>query len=128
VYGLKNFFGSAWLISKYNYAYPMSNLFDIDFDLASVEETEREAIKPPSRYKVILNNDDYTPMDFVVEVLMKFFNMDFEKANQVMTQVHFDGFAVVGLFTAEIAEMKVMQTNNYARENQHPLLCTMEKA
>ena len=106
----------------------MSNLFDIDFDLASVEETEREAIKPPSRYKVILNNDDYTPMDVVVEVLMKFFNMDFEKANQVMTQVHFDGFAVVGVFTAEIAEMKVLQTNNYARENQHPLLCTMEQA
>ena len=87
----------------------MSNLKDFEFDFESVKEAVREEVKPPARYNVILNNDDYTPMDFVVEVLMKFFNMDFEKANQIMTQVHFEGKAIVGVFTAEVAEMKVMQ-------------------
>ncbi len=106
----------------------MSRFTEFDFESEAVEEAERETLKPPPRYKVMLNNDDYTPMDFVVEILMRFFDMDFEKANQVMTAVHFKGKAVCGVYTAEIAEMKVMQTNKYSRENQQPLLCTMEQA
>jgi ATP-dependent Clp protease adaptor protein ClpS len=79
-------------------------------------------------YKVILNNDDYTPMDFVIEVLAKFFRMDSEKATQLMLTVHYKGKAVCGVYTAEIAETKVMQVNEYARKHQHPLKCTMEQA
>ncbi|EKE79836.1 ATP-dependent Clp protease adapter ClpS [Idiomarina xiamenensis] len=89
---------------------------------------ERHELKPPSMYKVILNNDDYTPMDFVIEVLMKFFKMDQERATDTMLAVHYQGRAVCGVFSAEIAETKVVQVNQYARENQHPLLCTMEQA
>ena len=79
-------------------------------------------------YKVLLNNDDYTPMEFVVEVLQRFFNMDVEKANQIMLTVHYKGQAVCGVFTADVAESKVVQVNQYAREHNHPLLCTMEVA
>ncbi len=79
-------------------------------------------------YKVILNNDDYTPMDFVIDVLQTFFSMDLEKASQLMLAVHYEGKAICGTFTAEVAETKVAQVMMYARENEHPLLCTMEKA
>ncbi len=88
----------------------------------------RKKATPPPMYKVILNNDDYTPMDFVIEVLIQFFNMDSEKANQLMLTVHYRGKAVCGVYTAEIAETKVMQVNQYARKHQHPLMCTMEQA
>ncbi|UAA40482.1 ATP-dependent Clp protease adapter ClpS [Paraneptunicella aestuarii] len=91
-------------------------------------EAVKQRVEPPSMYKVMLNNDDYTPMDFVVEVLMRFFNLDSEKANQIMLTVHYRGKAVCGVYTAEIAETKVMQVNQYARKNQHPLLCSMEEA
>ena len=91
-------------------------------------EAVKQRIQPPPMYKVLLNNDDYTPMDFVVEVLRIFFRMDAEKANQLMLTVHYRGKAVCGLYTAEIAETKVMQVNEYARKNQHPLLCSMEEA
>jgi len=91
-------------------------------------EAVKQRIQPPSMFKVLLNNDDYTPMDFVVEVLKTFFRMDAEKANQLMLTVHYRGKAVCGLYTAEIAETKVMQVNEYARKNQHPLLCSMEEA
>lgn len=84
-------------------------------------------VQPPSMYKVILNNDDYTPMDFVVEVLQKFFAMGLEKATQTMLIVHYEGKAICGIFTAEIAETKTSQVNQYARKNEHPLLCSMEK-
>ena len=84
--------------------------------------------KKPSMYRVLLLNDDYTPMDFVVEVLMRFFSMNLEKATQVMLHVHTRGRGVCGVFTREIAESKVAQVNEYARMHQHPLLCTMEKA
>ncbi len=96
-----------------------------DFDLLEKEETKTT---PPSMYHVILNNDDYTPMDFVVEILDKFFSMDLEKATQVMLKVHYEGKAICGTYSAEIAETKVMQVTMYAREHEHPLLCTMEKA
>jgi Uncharacterized conserved protein len=92
----------------------------------AVQEAE-PALKAPSMYKVILLNDDYTPMDFVVEILEGFFGMDREKATQVMLAVHTQGKAVCGVYTRDIAETKAMQVNQYARECQHPLLCEIEK-
>lgn len=100
----------------------------IGVDKERLLERERQKTEPPPMYKVLLNNDDYTPMDFVVEVLMRFFRLDGEKANQVMLTVHYRGKAVCGIYTAEIAETKVMQVNQYARKHQHPLMCTMEQA
>ncbi|MCE7031340.1 ATP-dependent Clp protease adapter ClpS [Lysobacter sp. GX 14042] len=91
-------------------------------------EVDRPKLQPPPMYSVILLNDDYTPMDFVVEVLLRFFPMTAEKATQVMLHVHTRGRAVCGVFTREVAESKVAQVNEYARLNQHPLLCTMERA
>ncbi len=88
----------------------------------------RPDLARPPLYSVLLLNDDYTPMDFVVDVLMRFFAMDLEKATQVMLHVHTRGRGVCGVFTREIAETKVAQVNDYARMNQHPLLCTMERA
>ena len=88
----------------------------------------RTKTQKPAMYKVLLLNDDYTPMEFVVEVLCRFFNMDGEKANQVMLTVHYQGKAVCGVYTAEIAETKVMQVNQYAQKHQHPLLCSYEQA
>jgi ATP-dependent Clp protease adaptor protein ClpS len=85
-------------------------------------------LKRPPLYKVMLLNDDYTPMEFVVQVLEYFFRMDREKATQIMLHVHTRGVGVCGVFTREIAETKVAQVNDYARSNQHPLLCTMEEA
>lgn len=93
-----------------------------------VTQRGEPALKPPSQYKVILNNDDYTPMEFVVEVLQKFFSMDSEKANQVMLTVHYEGKAVCGIYPRDIAETKMTMVNQYAREYEHPLLCTMEQA
>lgn len=83
-------------------------------------------IKVPRKYRVVLLNDDYTPMDFVVEVLRRFFHLSEELAVQVMLQVHHQGKGVCGLYTREIAETKVAQVNEYARMNQHPLLSSME--
>lgn len=85
-------------------------------------------LKPPPLYKVVLLNDDYTPMEFVVEVLETFFGMSREKATQIMLHVHTRGKGVCGVFTREIAETKVAQVSEYARHHQHPLLCTMEEA
>lgn len=83
-------------------------------------------VKQPPMYKVLLLNDDYTPMDFVVEVLRKFFSLHEEQATNIMLQVHNDGKGVCGLFTADIAETKVVQVNEFARANEHPLMCVME--
>ena len=96
-----------------------------DSDLLELGKTK---VKPPSMYNVVLNNDDYTPMDFVIEILERFFSMDIDKATQIMLQVHYEGKAVCGTFTAEVAETKVAQVTMYSRENEHPLLCTMEQA
>ncbi|WP_027252771.1 ATP-dependent Clp protease adapter ClpS [Photobacterium halotolerans] len=103
----------------------LSERISPESDILDKEDTQ---VKPPSMYKVILNNDDYTPMDFVIEVLQKFFSMDLERATQLMLAVHYEGKAVCGIFTAEVAETKVAQVMMYAREHEHPLLCTMEKA
>jgi len=91
-------------------------------------EKEKTAVQPPSMYNVILMNDDYTPMDFVIEILSLFFAMDIEKATQVMLRVHYEGKAVCGTYTAEVAEMKVAQVTVYSKEREHPLLCIMERA
>lgn len=84
-------------------------------------------LKQPPMYKVMLLNDDYTPMDFVIQVLESFFQMDVEKATQVMLHVHTRGMGICGVFTRDIAETKVALVNDYSHRNQHPLLCTMEQ-
>jgi ATP-dependent Clp protease adaptor protein ClpS len=90
-------------------------------------EFQETKLVPPSMYNVLLHNDDYSPMDFVIDVLQRFFRLDHEAATGVMLNVHYKGIGVCGIFTAEIAETKVMQVLQYAKENQHPLKCTMEK-
>ena len=97
-----------------------------DFGLA-VEEAKPKLKKPPL-YRVVLLNDDYTPMEFVVEVLELVFAMDRPKATRVMLEVHTKGKGVCGVYTYEIAETKVAQVSSYAEQHQHPLLCTMEEA
>jgi ATP-dependent Clp protease adaptor protein ClpS len=88
----------------------------------------RSKPKKPSQYKVLMLNDDYTPMEFVVLVLKRFFSMDLEQATRVMLHVHQRGVGVCGIFPYEIAETKVNQVMDFARQNQHPLQCTLEKA
>lgn len=88
----------------------------------------RPKLKRPPMYQVVLLNDDYTPMEFVVILLEKFFSMNREKATQVMLHVHTKGKGVCGVYTREVAETKVTQVNEYSRQNQHPLLCAMEEA
>jgi ATP-dependent Clp protease adaptor protein ClpS len=81
----------------------------------------------PSLYKVLMLNDDYTPMEFVIHVLQRFFKMSIEDATKVMLHVHQRGVGVCGIFTYEVAETKVNQVVDFARKHQHPLQCTMEK-
>lgn len=87
----------------------------------------RVQTRKPSLYKVLLLNDDYTPMDFVVLVLEKFFNKTPEEATDLMLHVHRKGMAVCGIYTHEVAEMKVIQVTDFSRANEQPLQCTMEK-
>ena len=94
---------------------------------AGVQEARPE-LKPPPRYKVLLLNDDFTPMDFVVQVLEIFFHMSREKATQIMLHVHTRGVGVCGIFSRDVAETKVAQVKEFARRHQHPLMCTMEEA
>lgn len=91
----------------------------------AIKEAEPE-IKRPPMYKVILLNDDYTPMDFVVHILEKFFFMSREKATQIMLNVHTQGRGLCGVYSRDVAETKVAQVNNYSRQNSHPLMCVME--
>jgi ATP-dependent Clp protease adaptor protein ClpS len=91
-----------------------------------VEEAQPKLRKPPL-YQVVLLNDDYTPMEFVVDVLERIFSLDRARATRIMLQVHTQGKGVCGVFTFEIAETKVAQVMTYARQHQHPLLCTMEE-
>jgi ATP-dependent Clp protease adaptor protein ClpS len=97
-------------------------------DEAVLEDALKDEIKEPPKYHVLLLNDDYTPMDFVIEVLSKFFNMNSDKATEIMLTVHYKGKALCGTYSAEIAETKVDQVSRFALEHQHPLKCTMEKA
>ena len=101
---------------------------DPDHAHGTVVEAERPQLARPPLYTVLLLNDDYTPMDFVVEVLQTFFAMNREQATQVMLHVHQQGVGVCGVFSYEVAETKVNQVMDFARQNQHPLQCTLEKA
>ena len=95
-------------------------------DTGVLEAEAKPKIKRPPMYKVILLNDDYTPMEFVVHILQHFFAMDREKAIQIMLAVHTQGSGVVGIFPRDIAETKSEQVNRYAQENQHPLVSRVE--
>jgi len=115
----------------------MGKTFQIELTLNEDDQNEdgnlaleqaKPKLKSPSLYKVIMFNDDYTPMEFVVEVLEMFFNMNREKATQVMLTVHSDGKAVCGIFTRDIAETKVTQVNEFSSSNEHPLLCGIDRA
>ncbi|MDN3646453.1 ATP-dependent Clp protease adapter ClpS [Pontixanthobacter aestiaquae] len=98
-----------------------------DSDVGVVTKTQAKT-KKPSQYKVLLLNDDYTPMEFVVIILKRFFRMDMEQATRVMLHVHQKGVGVCGIYSYEVAETKVNQVMDFAKENQHPLQCTLEKA
>ena len=99
----------------------------VDNQVTLEDETIEKHQKPPM-YIVMLLNDDYTPMDFVIEVLKKFFGKNEEQATDIMLDIHYKGKARCGTYTAEVAETKVSQVCNFALENQHPLKCMMEKA
>lgn len=86
-----------------------------------------EKVETPKMYKVVVLNDDYTPMDFVVLVLQRFFGKSLEAATQIMLDVHKKGAGIAGVFTLELAEMKTMQANQFSRNNQYPLKCTLEQ-
>jgi ATP-dependent Clp protease adaptor protein ClpS len=90
-------------------------------------EAQRSKLQPPPMFKVMLLNDDYTPMEFVVLVLQKFFGMTRERATQVMLKVHREGIGVCGVFPHDIASTKVQQVAAFARRHQHPLQCVMEE-
>jgi ATP-dependent Clp protease adaptor protein ClpS len=89
---------------------------------------EKAKVKPPPLFKVILLNDDYTPMEFVVQILQKFFAMDREQATRIMLKVHTEGIGICGVFPRDIAHTKVEQVIQYSRSHQHPLQCTMEES
>ena len=93
----------------------------------SILEAERTKAQPPRLYKVMLLNDDFTPMDFVVTVLQRFFSMDREQATRVMLEVHRNGQGICGVFSRDVAATKVEQVSSFAREHQHPLACVMEE-
>jgi len=101
---------------------------DEDQDVGLVTEESEPELKRPPMFKVMLLNDDYTPMEFVVHILEAFFGMNREKATQIMLVVHTEGAAVVGIFPRDIAETKSEQVNQYAQENNHPLMSTVELA
>jgi ATP-dependent Clp protease adaptor protein ClpS len=101
---------------------------DYDIDSGLAIEEDRPKLKPPRQYKVLVVNDDFTPMEFVVQVLIMFFAMDNAKATRVMMSVHTKGRGICGTYSHEIAETKVDQVNEFSRMNQHPLMCTMEEA
>jgi ATP-dependent Clp protease adaptor protein ClpS len=114
VEGIRN--NSNWRMGKEQH--------DSDDGIA-LQESKPELKKPPL-FKVVLMNDDYTPMEFVVEVLEVFFRMNREQATHVMLTVHTQGKGVCGIYTRDIAETKAAQVNQYARESEHPLLCEIE--
>ena len=103
------------------------NNSDQDFERGILLENKAE-IKKPSMYNVILINDDYTPMEFVIDILQMFFNKKKEEATQIMLHVHKKGIGVCGTYTYEVAESKCKAVINYSKKNEHPLQCTVEKS
>ena len=103
-----------------------NNSEDYESNSASLVELEEPKLKKPSLYRVILLNDDYTPMEFVIYVLQTFFSYDKEKATQIMLAVHTKGKGVCGIYTKEVAETKSNQINNFAKQNEHPLVSDIE--
>ena len=115
--------------SKYQLPLLMSaNHFGDEFETDLIEEAVKPKLEVPSMYNVVMLNDDFTPMEFVVEVLETFFNHDRESATRVMLKVHTMGKAICGSYTRDIAETKASLVNQYARESQHPLLCEIESS
>jgi ATP-dependent Clp protease adaptor protein ClpS len=100
--------------------------FEDDGSHNVVVERSKPKLQRPPMYKVLLNNDDYTPMEFVILILEKFFNKDRLMATRIMLAVHHEGYGVCGLYTRDVAETKVAQVNDFSRANEHPLLCTLE--
>ena len=124
---MKNF--SATMDNKFHTT--LSSKDDEDewqHDSTSVVEEVSPRLKRPPMYKVLIFNDDYTPMEFVVDLLEVFFGMDREAATRIMLKVHTEGKAVCGVYTRDIADTKAVQVNQYARDNEHPLLCEIEPA
>jgi ATP-dependent Clp protease adaptor protein ClpS len=107
---------------------PLSSQSEIDEGGGTAVAESRPAVRTPPMYRVLLMNDDFTPMDFVVHILQKFFSKQIEEATKIMLEVHHKGAGVCGVFTHEIAETKVHLVNTYAKQNRFPLKCTMEKA
>ncbi|MCJ8299278.1 MAG: ATP-dependent Clp protease adapter ClpS [Pseudomonadales bacterium] len=99
---------------------------DHSHDHDVVIQEAKPKLKKPALYRVVLLNDDYTPMEFVIDVLMMFFSMNQEKSTQVMLAVHTQGKGVCGTFTKDVADTKAAQVNQFARDNKHPLLCEVE--
>ena len=99
---------------------------DTEHESTGVVEAIKPKLRQPQQYRVIVFNDDYTPMEFVVEILETFFSMDRTKATQIMLTIHTKGKAVCGIYPRDIAETKAYSVNKYAREQQHPLLCETE--
>ncbi len=102
------------------------NTPDWQHDSHTVVEEERPKLKKPSLYKVVLLNDDYTPMEFVVELLELFFGQTRESATRIMLSIHTEGKGVCGIYTQDVAETKAGIVNQYSRDHQHPLLCEIE--
>jgi ATP-dependent Clp protease adaptor protein ClpS len=102
------------------------NTTDWQHESNSVVEEERPKLKKPSLYKVVLLNDDYTPMEFVVELLELFFGLTRENATRIMLSIHTEGKGVCGIYTQDVAETKAGIVNQYSRDHQHPLLCEIE--
>jgi ATP-dependent Clp protease adaptor protein ClpS len=92
-----------------------------------LQDVQHAKAEPPKLYKVMLLNDDYTPMDFVIVVLQRFFSLGTEQAMRIMLKVHHEGRGVCGVYPRDIAATKVQQVNNFARQHQHPLACVMEE-
>lgn len=102
------------------------DFYDDELHGDTLVERSKQAVRMPPMYQVVMLDDDFTPMDFVVEVLCEFFHVDQEKATQIMMRVHTKGKASCGVFSKDVAETKVGQVIHYAREHQHPLLCKVE--
>jgi len=101
---------------------------DHSHDHDVVIQEAKPKLKKPALYRVVLLNDDYTPMEFVIDVLMMFFSMNQEKSTQVMLAVHTEGKGICGTFSKDVADTKAAQVNQFARDNKHPLLCEVEVA